>query len=64
MSDIFNMKSNKDELRRRGFIDDSEVDACVSFTQDELFQKMNSTIASERTEAAIILRLIIIIVNI
>ncbi|MDR2950297.1 MAG: hypothetical protein LBV71_13965 [Prevotella sp.] len=50
------MKSNKDELRRRGFVDDSEVDACVSFTQDELFQKMNSTLASERTEAAIILR--------
>lgn len=56
MSDIFNMKSNKDELRRRGFVDDSEINIYESLTLDKLFLKLNSEIATERTTAAIVLR--------
>ncbi|WP_029902049.1 hypothetical protein [Prevotella sp. 10(H)] len=50
------LKSSREDLRNRGAADEADIHAYKSLCKEELFEKTNSAIASERTAAIIALR--------
>ena len=48
-------KSNREELRKRGFIENDDIDKCIDLKYDELIKRVNSKVAEERTVAIHIL---------
>lgn len=45
------MKSNIDQLKSRGYIEDHELEAYVDFSKEELLKLLDSIVATERTIA-------------